>query len=94
MKILLTHTPHMRDNYYGARALAGLQSLGEVRLHQGGAALDGPALIAAAQGCDLIVADRATALPAPVFNALPSLKAALPLPKKASKPPPRLEPMP
>ncbi len=35
MKILLTHTPHMRDNYYGARALAGLQSLGEVVLHQG-----------------------------------------------------------
>jgi len=32
MKILLTHTPHMRENYYGARALAGLQSLGEVVL--------------------------------------------------------------
>jgi hypothetical protein len=34
MKILLTHTPHMRDNYYGARALAGLTSLGEVVLHR------------------------------------------------------------
>lgn len=77
MKILLTHTPHMRDNYYGARALAGLQSLGEVRLHQGSVALEGPALIAAAQGCDLIVADRATALPAAVFAALPALKVAL-----------------
>jgi D-3-phosphoglycerate dehydrogenase len=77
MKILLTHTPHMRDNYYGARALAGLQSLGEVRLHQGSVTLEGPTLIAAAQNCDLIVADRATALPAPVFEALPALKAAL-----------------
>jgi D-3-phosphoglycerate dehydrogenase len=77
MKILLTHTPHMRDNYYGARALAGLASLGEVVLHQGSETLEGPALIAAARGCDLIVADRATALPAPIFNALPSLKAAL-----------------
>jgi len=77
MKILLTHTPHMRDNYYGARALAGLQSLGEVRLHQGSATLEGPTLIAAAQGCDLIVADRATALPAAVFAALPALKVAL-----------------
>jgi D-3-phosphoglycerate dehydrogenase len=77
MKILLTHTPHMRDNYYGARALAGLSSLGEVMLHQGSETLEGPALIAAAQGCDLIVADRATALPAPIFNALPALKAAL-----------------
>jgi D-3-phosphoglycerate dehydrogenase len=77
MKILLTHTPHMRDNYYGARALAGLSSLGEVVLHQGSATLEGPALIAAARGCDLIVADRATALPAPIFGALPSLRAAL-----------------
>jgi D-3-phosphoglycerate dehydrogenase / 2-oxoglutarate reductase len=77
MKILLTHTPHMRDNYYGARALAGLQSLGEVVLHQGSETLEGPALIAAAQGCDLIVADRATALPAVIFDALGSLRAAL-----------------
>jgi D-3-phosphoglycerate dehydrogenase / 2-oxoglutarate reductase len=77
MKILLTHTPHMRENYYGARALAGLQSLGEVALHQESETLEGQALIAAAAGCDLIVADRATALPAPIFDALPSLKAAL-----------------
>jgi D-3-phosphoglycerate dehydrogenase / 2-oxoglutarate reductase len=77
MKILLTHTPHMRDNYYGARALAGLTSLGEVVLHQGNETLEGQALMAAARGCDLIVADRATALPAAIFDALPSLKAAL-----------------
>src|SRR5579871_747701 len=77
MKILLTHTPHMRDNYYGARALKGLASLGEVVLHQDGRTLEGQALIAAAQGCDLIVADRATALPAAIFAALPALKAAL-----------------
>jgi D-3-phosphoglycerate dehydrogenase / 2-oxoglutarate reductase len=77
MKILLTHTPHMRDNYYGVRALKGLQSLGEVALHQGSETLEGEGLIAAAQGCDLIVADRATAVPAPIFDALRSLKAVL-----------------
>src|ERR1700727_550215 len=77
MKILLTHTPHMRDNYYGARALAGLTSLGELVLHQADETLEGGKLIAAARGCDLIVADRATALPAPIFDALPSLKVAL-----------------
>jgi D-3-phosphoglycerate dehydrogenase / 2-oxoglutarate reductase len=77
MRILLTHTPQMRDNYYGARALAGLQSLGEVKLHQGSATLDAQTLIAAARDCDLIVADRTTALPAQVFAALPQLKAAL-----------------
>ncbi len=78
MKILLTHTPHMRDNYYGPRALKGLSALGDLALHQGSETLEGQALIAAAQGCDLIVADRATALPAAIFDALPSLKAALP----------------
>jgi D-3-phosphoglycerate dehydrogenase len=77
MKILLTHTPHMRDNYYGARALAGLSALGEVVLHQDSDTLEGKTLISAATGCDLIVADPATALPAPIFDALPSLKAAL-----------------
>jgi D-3-phosphoglycerate dehydrogenase / 2-oxoglutarate reductase len=77
MKILLTHTPHMRENYYGARALSGLQALGDVVLHQGDETLEGEALIAAARGCDLIVADRATALPGPIFAALPALKAAL-----------------
>ena len=77
MKILLTHTPHMRDNYYGARALSGLQSLGEVVLHQGTETLEGARLISAARDCDLIVADRATALPAPIFDGLASLKAAL-----------------
>jgi D-3-phosphoglycerate dehydrogenase len=77
MKILLTHTPHMRENYYGSRALEGLTALGEVVLHQGDKTLEGQALIAAARDCDLVVADRATALPAPIFEALPSLKAAL-----------------
>ncbi len=77
MKILLTHTPHMRDNYYGARALKGLSALGEVVLHQGNETLEGEGLIAAAHDCDLIVADRATALPKPIFEALPTLKAAL-----------------
>jgi D-3-phosphoglycerate dehydrogenase / 2-oxoglutarate reductase len=77
MRILLTHTPHMRDNYYGARALAGLSSLGEVMLHQHIETLEGQALISVARGCDVIVADRATALPAPIFDALPSLQAAL-----------------
>ena len=67
----------MRENYYGPRALAGLQALGEVVLHQGAETLAGPALITAAQGADLIVADRATALPADIFAALPNLRAAL-----------------
>ena len=58
MKILLTHTPHMRDNYYGPRALAGLSVLGEVVLHQGRDTLEGAALIAAAGVARLTVAEN------------------------------------
>jgi D-3-phosphoglycerate dehydrogenase len=74
-RILLTHTPLMRRNYYGARALARLQALGEVVLHEGEEPLDADALIAAAGGCSIIVADRATACGANLFAALPDLVA-------------------
>jgi D-3-phosphoglycerate dehydrogenase len=56
-RILLTHAPDMLRNYYGARALAALRELGEVRLNSGGV-LDTDALIDAAKGCDIVVSDR------------------------------------
>jgi D-3-phosphoglycerate dehydrogenase len=73
-KLLLTHVPQARRQYYGDRALARLHELVEVRLHEGGAPLDPEGLIAAAQDVDFIVADRATPVPAEVFAALPRLK--------------------
>ena len=72
-RILLTHTPDMRRNYYGARALAGLEALGDVVLHEGAQPLDTASLIAAAGRCQVIVADRATACEAALFAALPDL---------------------
>ena len=74
MRILLTHTPDMRANYYGERALAGLRKLGEVHLHEGADALAPADLMAAAHGMDLIIADRLTPGPAEVFAALSGLK--------------------
>jgi D-3-phosphoglycerate dehydrogenase len=74
MKLLLTHVPQARRQYYGARALARLQELVGVTLHEGDAPLDPPGLIAAARDVDLIVADRATAVPGEVFAGLPRLK--------------------
>ncbi|RVU36693.1 hydroxyacid dehydrogenase [Hwanghaeella grinnelliae] len=76
-KILLTHTPQMRRGYYGDRAVAALEKLGDVSLHEGEEALDPAALVAAAEGVEIIVSDRMTAAPAAVFDALPSLKAFL-----------------
>ena len=77
MKILLTHTPDMRANYYGERALAGLRNLAELQLHEGASALAPRELIAAALDVDLIIADRLTAGPAEIFESLPKLKAFL-----------------
>ncbi len=40
MKVLLTHTPQSRAQYYGARALAGLRAIADVKLHDADDALD------------------------------------------------------
>ncbi|KMO44576.1 2-hydroxyacid dehydrogenase [Methylobacterium tarhaniae] len=77
MKVFLTHTPRSRAQYYGPRALAALQSLAEVVLHDRDEPLDAPALVAAAAGSDLVVADRLAAGPAEVFAGLPQLRAFL-----------------
>jgi len=74
VKLLLTHVPLARRQYYGARALAQLLELVEVVLHEGDAPLDPKGMIAAARDCDLIIADRATPVPAEIFAGLPRLK--------------------
>jgi D-3-phosphoglycerate dehydrogenase len=69
-RILLTHTPDMRANYYGDRALAELREIGEVVLHDGAAPLAPVAVAELARGCRIVVADRNTPLPAEVFARL------------------------
>jgi D-3-phosphoglycerate dehydrogenase / 2-oxoglutarate reductase len=75
MKILLTPTPDFRRQYYGERALKGLQALAEVKLHDGAEALDAAGLVAAAEGVDIIVADRVTEGRGEIFPVLPKLRA-------------------
>jgi len=74
MRLLLTHVPQARRQYYGMRALARLRELVDVALHEGEAPLDPPGLIARARDVDFIIADRATAVPAEVFAGLARLK--------------------
>src|SRR5438445_12532557 len=76
-RILLTHTPEMFRNYYGERALARLREQGEVRLHRDELPLAGEALVAAAQGCEIVVSDFKTPGDAPVFEKSPQLVAFL-----------------
>jgi D-3-phosphoglycerate dehydrogenase len=77
MRLLLTHTPAMRANYYGTRALAALRAVADVTLHEGPAPLSGAALAEAAAGCQAIVADRATPGTAETFARAPDLVAFL-----------------
>jgi D-3-phosphoglycerate dehydrogenase / 2-oxoglutarate reductase len=76
-RILLTHSPDALRNYYGDRALVGLQKLGEVKLHQGAEPLAGAALIDAARGCEFVVSYRQSPGEAAVFESLPNLIAFL-----------------
>jgi D-3-phosphoglycerate dehydrogenase len=75
LKVLLTHTPQSRAQYYGARSLEGLQAIAQVKLNESDDALDAADLIEAADDVDIIVADRLTAGPGEIFPALPKLRA-------------------
>ena len=75
MRLLLTHVPQARRQYYGARALGRLQQLVDVVLHEGAAPLTPQGVIEAAREVDLIIADRATAVPGEIFAGLPKLRA-------------------
>src|SRR3954469_21003565 len=75
MKVLLTHTPQSRAQYYGERSLCGLRAIAQVKLHESNDALDAAGLIEAADDVDIIVADRLTAGPGEIFPALPNLRA-------------------
>ncbi len=73
--IFLTHPAEARALYYSGEALARLRELGEVRLNETCKPLDPQRLIELAQGCKIIVSDRATAAPAEVFAGLGDLVA-------------------
>jgi len=75
LKVLLTHTPEFRRQYYGERSLKALQAVAEVVLHEADDALDAAGLIGAARDVDIIVADRLTEGPREIFPRLPKLRA-------------------
>jgi D-3-phosphoglycerate dehydrogenase len=74
-RILLTHTPRMLASYYGEKAAAGLEALGDVRYHFDDEPLCGERLIEVARGCSIVVSDRATPGQAGLFERSPELVA-------------------
>jgi D-3-phosphoglycerate dehydrogenase / 2-oxoglutarate reductase len=75
LKVLLTHPPQARAQYYGERSLDGLRALAQVKLHEAEHALDAAGLIEAAGDADIIVADRLTEGRGEIFARLPNLRA-------------------
>jgi len=71
--VLVTHPASRLPTYFGERALGQLRELAEVRLNPSEQDWQGADLVAAAQGCDIIIAYRQTPFDAAVFAALPQL---------------------
>ncbi len=76
LTVLLTHQPEDLDAYYG-RALPELRAIAEVVLNPLDRDLDTSELVAAAAGCDVIIAHRSTPGDAALFSSLPGLLAFL-----------------
>ena len=74
-RIFLTHPPEALDKYYGARALAALRAVGEVRLNPLPRELSIDELADAAHDCPLIISYRQTPGPAELFERMPNLVA-------------------
>ena len=76
MRVFLTHNPEDLEAYFG-RALPDLRSVAEVVLNHSSGDLNTDELIAAAAGCDVIVAHRSAAAEAALFEQRPELLAFL-----------------
>ena len=76
MRVFVTHNPEDLDAYY-AKALVELRKIADVVLNPTDRDLTTPELIEAANGCEVIVAHRATPGEAELFAELPDLLAFL-----------------
>ena len=74
-RVLLTHGPGALANYYGARALAALEVLAEVRQLPEEVQWTPETLAQAAAGCQVIVSDRRAEAGATLLASLPELVA-------------------
>jgi len=71
--IFVTHPRNQLDVYFGAKATAALQALADVRFNPEPRELALAELVAAAHGCDALIAYRQTPAPEALFRDLPDL---------------------
>ncbi len=74
-RVFLTHPPEALEKYYGAKALAGLRAVADVKLNPFDRELTVTELAEAAQDCALIISYRQTPGAAELFPLLPNVVA-------------------
>jgi len=73
--VFVTHPQDKLAQYFGPKATRALEAIAEVRFNPEARELSTPELVAAAQGCDALVAYRQTPGPETLFRELPQLAA-------------------
>ena len=71
--VFVSHPPDKLDTYFGAKATEALAAIATIRFNDAPGDGSLPDLIAAARGCDALIAYRQTAAPEALFRALPEL---------------------
>ncbi|MBX3603857.1 MAG: hydroxyacid dehydrogenase [Piscinibacter sp.] len=73
IEVFVSHPSDRLDHYFGARALAGLRALAQVRLNPHRRDLTLDELVEACRGCAALIAYRQTPGPAALFERCPTL---------------------
>ena len=71
--VFVSHPPDKLDTYFGAKATQALAAIATIRFNDAPGDLSLPELVAAARGCDALIAYRQTAAPGALFRELPEL---------------------
>lgn len=74
-RIFLTHNRSALRHYYGDRAFALLNTLGDVRFHDSDAETTAQDIVRQAQDCEILVSFRVPPIDEPLMRALPNLAA-------------------
>ncbi len=69
-RVLLTHNRALRKHFFSERAVKHLQEIADLKTNDTDDPLRGDALLAAAEGCSIIISDRLAAGPREVFDKL------------------------
>lgn len=71
--VFVSHPPDKLETYFGAKATQALAAIAKIRFNDLPGELSLPKLVAAARGCDALIAYRQTAAPEALFRDLPEL---------------------